>query len=592
MVVSNSNLGKRTPPETASLIKRQYLELWQKGNASSESVLEALKERYPDEKFPSPQTINKYIKPYRELLSELNELDTPWSIMSWKKDSGDIPASHIPLLLEIQRYLLIGQLGSFSAELSAHWENKRRISIREAIWISKAADIYEGLNSRRRNWESQRHPDVDLPQFLFSYVQKVWSFAEEYAFEERVRVGEEEDSGYLDMLRSPNILRDSRMEDSFWDLKADIDLARLFGLMDEPEVKEGKELREALTDYDEEFDYERPHEEIGDEEFEFPEVSFGLPNVLIRFNRVSKAARNHDSRYLQLKRAVGVLHPDREMNRFGLRKDVGGLIAELEQLENGQGEFLGLGSALNRIYERREIQPIEDTADKLTKHRWWNDPHSLVVPSNELLPLRFSRRQFRLALRQIPPRDKEGNYKGPHSPDKVASAISYLEAVATELEELISDEIIQELLGITVIDRENGDYPDTDVWCLENKYSLQSINGDRYLAEWGIGMGPILESKTPLENPSWIWCLHCERCFQVMLSDTPGSEASVWEYADELEHQLGEEYKGKVYAGCPYEDCDGDLKDFWWWNYFRALKEDSSIEVPEVPELDKDYPLY
>jgi len=66
---------------------------------------------------------------------------------------------------------------------------------------------------------------------------------------------------------------------------------------------------------------------------------------------------------------------------------------------------------------------------------------------------------------------------------------------------------------------------------------------------------------------SWVWCLHCERCYQV-------GEFKMDESSLEL---------------CPYDICDGDtLIDSWSWEKIKELHP----EYPDVPEKDKVYPLY
>ena len=87
---------------------------------------------------------------------------------------------------------------------------------------------------------------------------------------------------------------------------------------------------------------------------------------------------------------------------------------------------------------------------------------------------------------------------------------------------------------------------------------------------------------------TWVWCLHCERAFAVLLSRVPTDEESALDFVPDLEMQLGVELHGQIYAECEYEDCDGGPLDFWWWDRFRATQEG----LPEVPELDKEYPLY
>jgi hypothetical protein len=64
----------------------------------------------------------------------------------------------------------------------------------------------------------------------------------------------------------------------------------------------------------------------------------------------------------------------------------------------------------------------------------------------------------------------------------------------------------------------------------------------------------------------WVWCLHCERCYQV-----------------------GESRKKHGLELCPYPDCDGDtFLDKWTWKHIRQIHPD----YPEIPERGKIYPLY
>lgn len=66
------------------------------------------------------------------------------------------------------------------------------------------------------------------------------------------------------------------------------------------------------------------------------------------------------------------------------------------------------------------------------------------------------------------------------------------------------------------------------------------------------------------EKPAaWVWCLHCERCYQV----------------------------GAAVAGdCPYPDCNGSLF-FDGWEYAR-LQRQAHPEWPRVPVLGVVYSLY
>lgn len=91
-----------------------------------------------------------------------------------------------------------------------------------------------------------------------------------------------------------------------------------------------------------------------------------------------------------------------------------------------------------------------------------------------------------------------------------------------------------------------------------------------------------------MNHKVYIWCLHCEQCFPVLLSRPPAEDEGAINFGGDLEMQLGVEQNGQIYAECLYDHCDGGLLDFWWWDEYRNYHPDS----PEVPEEDKVYPLY
>jgi len=75
------------------------------------------------------------------------------------------------------------------------------------------------------------------------------------------------------------------------------------------------------------------------------------------------------------------------------------------------------------------------------------------------------------------------------------------------------------------------------------------------------------------EVGDWVWCLHCERCYQV----------------GEFRLEVGEE-DGFGYQMCPYEGCDGaTVGDGWAWEYVREC---DHADYPELPERGEVYPLY
>jgi hypothetical protein len=75
----------------------------------------------------------------------------------------------------------------------------------------------------------------------------------------------------------------------------------------------------------------------------------------------------------------------------------------------------------------------------------------------------------------------------------------------------------------------------------------------------------IFEAKG-INKGTWIWCLHCERCYQ----------AGEYREIDNLQM-------------CPYEDCDGDtVLDSWLWKEIQ----EKHPKYPEIPERNKEYPMY
>ena len=85
----------------------------------------------------------------------------------------------------------------------------------------------------------------------------------------------------------------------------------------------------------------------------------------------------------------------------------------------------------------------------------------------------------------------------------------------------------------------------------------------------------------------WIWCLHCERCFEAHLSREPQANEGLLDLVPDLEKQLGVERDRQIYAECTYEDCDGSPLDFSWWDARR----EGQPTLPEVPVEGQVYPL-
>jgi hypothetical protein len=78
-----------------------------------------------------------------------------------------------------------------------------------------------------------------------------------------------------------------------------------------------------------------------------------------------------------------------------------------------------------------------------------------------------------------------------------------------------------------------------------------------------------------LKPDTWVWCLHCERCFQFI-------DAKVGKFG---------------VLDCAYApDCDGAALDFWPWSradWERKMHgQPRPSHWPDEPEPDKVYPLY
>ena len=86
----------------------------------------------------------------------------------------------------------------------------------------------------------------------------------------------------------------------------------------------------------------------------------------------------------------------------------------------------------------------------------------------------------------------------------------------------------------------------------------------------------------------WMWCSHCERCFEVMLAREPRAESPLAFGADPGT-QMGADVGGTWYTVCPYDGCDGNLEDFWWWGSFKRVHS-SRGSLPEIPAVDTVYP--
>ena len=83
--------------------------------------------------------------------------------------------------------------------------------------------------------------------------------------------------------------------------------------------------------------------------------------------------------------------------------------------------------------------------------------------------------------------------------------------------------------------------------------------------EFEVPAGPRLSTYLRASAPStWLWCLHCERSFEL---------AEAREAGDAVR--------------CGYDDCAGEAPDFWSWDAYRAF----AAAAPQRPRPDQRYPL-
>jgi len=77
-----------------------------------------------------------------------------------------------------------------------------------------------------------------------------------------------------------------------------------------------------------------------------------------------------------------------------------------------------------------------------------------------------------------------------------------------------------------------------------------------------------------LKPDTWLWCLHCERCFRFI-------DAKVGKFG---------------VLDCAYTGCDGAALDFWRWSAEEWERHEIYMprpeHWPEEPEVGRVYPLY
>ena len=89
-----------------------------------------------------------------------------------------------------------------------------------------------------------------------------------------------------------------------------------------------------------------------------------------------------------------------------------------------------------------------------------------------------------------------------------------------------------------------------------------------------------------MKYKAWIRCTECTRVFEAFLSRHPNGVPFILEHGADFEMQFGVERKteGRIYAECPYDDCQAHLMHFEWWETYR----DRVIE--KTPDPDVKYP--
>jgi hypothetical protein len=90
----------------------------------------------------------------------------------------------------------------------------------------------------------------------------------------------------------------------------------------------------------------------------------------------------------------------------------------------------------------------------------------------------------------------------------------------------------------------------------------------------------------------WVWCLRCERCFEVALSREPrearGRLESPIVFLADFERQLSKGADGQTAVRCQYGDCIGDMMGLWWWEDYL----ERHPQPPRTPVVGTVYPLY
>ena len=177
---ANNNPGFRVPDEVRDLIVETFLTLRGEGDRtkgpSAKAVDARIRSEYPgiEGSIPSLQTINSILKPLRDAESD-DPLDRPWSLSLWMQESCGIPKDDLPLLLKVQKAMVI----DVEERLRGDFRDNR-LTVREARWVTL---IYEILLTSYETHEDNNKESQDFERLI---VNDLSNLARGYALRERV----------------------------------------------------------------------------------------------------------------------------------------------------------------------------------------------------------------------------------------------------------------------------------------------------------------------------------------------------------------------------------------------------------------------
>ena len=429
--------GKRIDNSLKRLVQREFLILHKEGEKmSGQRVLDSLSDKFPDmhenEDLPSVTTINTYTKGLRAAIKEAGDefIDSSWSLIKWKNsaDKGGITPESVPLILEVQQMLLLGQLNQ---EEGHHWTSTKRITFREASWISQLHQV----------GAVDEHTFLDKQDCYSS----VWRIAEEYAEVERLTylLGLEDEPLINDLSILPLMSNPKNRYRLISELRFASDLS-----LTPPVTEKNANLLEEL--------YAAPGQGVQDEmyvdeyadedEIEFPEVTYGLKTTYFKLLNQGKVRAKFESDD-KSEVIIGGVDKEQGTNYYPwIRNDYAILMEDMEDL----------------LYSE------DSTADSIPY--FWDGFTVFLPPEFGSLnyPL-FSKASVDMALNQIPPRDKEGNYKvETFNPDIVRKAENYLNRIALIMEKVIQIPTVQKRLDIELVNPDSDDYKEEEKFNLKN----------------------------------------------------------------------------------------------------------------------------